>query len=357
MIKAARDKEPAMPEGEVIVVTGASAGVGRATVRAFARPGARIGLIARPSEGLEVACREVEAAGGEALAVAADVADHVQVETAASAVEERFGRIDIWINNAMTTIFAPVIDISPEEYKRATEVTYLGTVYGTMAALRSMMPRDRGCIVQVGSALAFRSIPLQAPYCGAKHGIVGFTESLRTELLHQRSRVHLTMVHLPGLNTPQFLWCKSRMPNQPQPVPPIYQPEVAARAIVWAAHHRRRELYVGAPTALSVWGNQFFPGLLDRYLARNGYQAQQTAEPVSRDRPNNLFAPLRGNFGAHGPFDRRAHRRSPQLWLTEHRRWVLGALMLGVGAMAGFAVSNGCLTGLKRTMRLRAPAG
>jgi len=235
---------------EVVVVTGASAGVGRAAVREFAKAGAHIGLLARGREGLEGAAREVESTGGKALILPTDVADHQQVEAAAQAVEEKLGPIDIWVNDAMTTIFAPFRQITPEEYKRATEVTYLGVVYGTMAALKRMLARDRGTIVQVGSALAYRSIPLQAPYCGAKSAIRGFTDSLRCELLHDRSHVHITMVQMPGLNTPQFNWCKTRLPRHPQPVPPVYAPEVAGRAIVWAAHHKRRDLLIPCSSCL-----------------------------------------------------------------------------------------------------------
>ncbi len=316
---------------KVIVVTGATAGVGRATVRAFAGPNVCLGLLARGKEGLEATQREVEAAGGEALAISTDVADAKQVQDAADAVESKFGPIDVWVNNAMTTIFAPFTEIKPEEYKRATEVTYLGFVYGTMAALKSMLPRDHGTIVQVGSALAYRSIPLQAPYCGAKHAIAGFTDTLRTELLHQRSKVHLTMVQMPALNTPQFSWCRTRLPRHPQPVPPIFEPEVAAEAIVWAANHRRREVYVGMPTVLAIVGNKVAPGLLDRYLAWN-FGSQETDEPVDRDRPDNLFEPLPNHHDAHGIFDDRAHAQSMQLWANTHRGLLLAAL--GLGAMA-----------------------
>jgi NAD(P)-dependent dehydrogenase (short-subunit alcohol dehydrogenase family) len=242
---------------EVVVITGASAGVGRATVRAFAREGAHIGLIARASEGLENACREVELAGGRAVAVPTDVADPDQVEAAAERIERELGPIDVWVNDAMTTIFARFVDISAAEFKRATEVTYLGAVYGTMSALRRMWPRNRGTIVQVGSALAYRSIPLQAPYCGAKHAIAGFTDSIRCEIFHERRDIHITMVQLPAMNTPQFNWCRTKLPRHPQPVPPIFEPEVASEAIVWAARHRRREVYVGGPTVQAIWANKF----------------------------------------------------------------------------------------------------
>ncbi len=318
---------------EVVVITGASAGLGRATARAFAQRGAHIGLLARGKDGLEGTKRDVEAAGGRALALLADVACADQVEAAAETVEKHFGPIDIWINNAMTTIFSPLKKIKPEEFKRATEVTYLGTVYGTMSALKRMYPRDRGTIIQVGSALAYRSIPLQSPYCGAKHAIRGFTDSLRSELIHDGSHIHLTMVQMPALNTPQFNWCETRLPRHPQPVPPIFQPEVGAQAIVWAAHHRRREVYVGGPTVQAIEGNKIAPGLLDLYLARTCYDGQQTNEPVSPSRPNNLFEPVPGDHGSHGIFDDRAHNYSTQLWQTTHRGWAT-AVGAGVAALA-----------------------
>jgi NAD(P)-dependent dehydrogenase (short-subunit alcohol dehydrogenase family) len=319
--------------GGVVVVTGASAGVGRATAVAFAREGWRLGLIARGRDGLEGARKDVEAAGGQALVVPADVADADQVERAAVAVEEAFGPIDVWVNNAMATIFAPFARITPEEYRRATEVTYLGYVWGTMAALRRMLPRDRGAIVQVGSALAYRGIPLQAPYCGAKHAIQGFTESLRCELLHDGSNVRLTMVQLPALNTPQFDWARNKMPRKPQPVPPIYQPEVAADAIVWSAQDgRRRELSVGMPTLITIVGDKLAPGLGDRYLARTGYESQQTSEPAG-DEKDNLFEPVPGDHGAHGRFDAIALARSGQFWATKHRRLLGVAGLAAVGAV------------------------
>src|SRR5439155_4681786 len=311
---------------KVVVVTGASAGVGRATTRAFAREGASVGLIARGGERLEAAETEVEKLGGRAVAVQADVADADQVEAAADAVERQLGPIDVWVNNAMTTVFAPVLETTAEEFRRATEVTYLGSVWGTMAAIRRMVPRDRGVIVQVGSALAYRGIPLQAAYCGSKHALQGFLESLRAELLHDGSHVRLTMVQLPALNTPQFTWSRAKLPRAPQPVPPIFQPEVAADAIVWAASHPRRELKVGWPTVEAVVGNAIAPRLADRYLARAGFDAQQTATPLTAERADNLFAPVPGRQAARGPFDERARRHSVQLLLTKHRRPLLAGL-------------------------------
>lgn len=316
---------------EVVVITGASAGLGRATVRAFARRGAHIGLIARGIDALEAARVEVERLGGKALIISADVVDAERVEAAAALVEEEFGPIDIWVNNAMVSVFSPAKEMTSEEYKRVTEVTYLGVVYGTLAALKRMLPRDRGAIVQVGSALAYRSIPLQSAYCGAKHAIQGFTESLRCELLHDQSNVRVTMVQLPAMNTPQFGWVKSRLPRKPQPVPPIYQPEIAAEAIVYAAHNDRREMEVGLPTVLAVEGNKFLAGLMDRYLARTNYDAQQTDEPVETDRRDNLWSPVPGDHGAHGTFDDRAANSSVQLWLNMNRRW----LVLAGGLLAG----------------------
>jgi NAD(P)-dependent dehydrogenase (short-subunit alcohol dehydrogenase family) len=319
---------------QVVVITGASGGVGRAAVREFASRGADVGLLARDSEGLKAAAKEVEALGRQAVAVPTDVADPAQVEAAAAQIEERLGPIDVWVNNAMTSVFAPFTEIEPEEFRRVTEVTYLGVVYGTRSALKRMLPRDHGVIVQVGSALAYRGIPLQSAYCGGKHAIEGFTESVRAELLHQKSKVRLTMVQMPALNTPQFTWVLSRLPGSPQPVPPIYQPEVAARAIAWAATHRRRQLWVGATTVATILANDVAPGLLDRYLGRTGYKSQQTRQPADPGRPDNLWAPVAGDHGAHGPFDERAHPRSPQLWASTHRGLV-GAALAGLAAAAG----------------------
>jgi short-subunit dehydrogenase len=322
---------------ETVVITGASAGVGRATAQEFARHGARVGLLARGEAGLHAAQKEVELLGGQALALPVDVADYEQIETAAAEIERNFGPIDIWINNAMVSVFSPFRQMTADEFWRVTQVTYLGFVYGTMVALRYMVPRNRGAIVQVGSALAYRSIPLQSAYCGAKHAIRGFTDSLRSELLHDKIDVHLTMVQLPALNTPQFEWVKSRLPGKPQPVPPIFQPEVAARGIYWAAHHRRRELDIGCSSVKAIIANKIFSGYLDRYLARHGYDAQQTNEPADPLRPNNLWNPLRRDFGVHGRFDDRARSQSIQLWATTHRAW------LAAGAIGIAAASAGLL--------------
>jgi NAD(P)-dependent dehydrogenase (short-subunit alcohol dehydrogenase family) len=324
---------PEMMQREVVVVTGASAGLGRAIVQAFARQGARIGLLARNQERLEQAKAEVESLGGEALVLPTDVSDPDRVEAAAAEVEERFGPLDVWVNNAMVSVFSPVEQMQPEEYRRVTEVTYLGTVYGTLAALRRMLPRDRGAIVQVGSALAYRAIPLQSAYCGAKHAIQGFTESLRSELYHSGSKVHVSMVQMPALNTPQFEWVKSRLRGRPKPVGRIYQPEVGAQAVVYAAHHRRPEVYVGYPAAEAIMANRIAPRLLDRYLGRTGFDSQQAREPDDPDRPFNLWETVPGPYGAHGRFDQQAYDRSLQLKAVEHRR---GLALAGLAA-AGVA--------------------
>jgi len=328
----------------VIVVTGASAGVGRAVVREFAKEGASIGLLARGEDRLESAKKEVERAGGKALSLPTDVADASQVERAASRVEEELGPIDVWVNDAMTTIFARFDEITPEEFKRATEVTYLGCVYGTMSALRRMKKRDRGTIVQIGSALAFRLIPLQSPYCGAKHAIVGFTDSIRSELIHDHVNVHLTTVHLPAMNTPQFSWGRTRLPRHPQPVPPIYEPEVAARAIVWASSHKRRDLWVGWPTYEAIIGQRIAPGFADKYLARHAFKGQQTSEPVSSDRPDNLFEPVKGDqYAADGIFSDRA-----QDWALTNK---LNLNPLGAGLIVsiGLAAAGLAILGLARS--------
>ncbi len=328
---------------ETVVITGASAGIGRATARLYGERGANVALIARGQAGLDGAVRNVEDAGGKALAIPADVADYAQVEEAARQAEEFFGPIDVWINVAFTSVFSPFAEVTAEEFRRVTEVSYLGFVHGTMAALSRMRPRGTGTIVQVGSALGARSIPLQSAYCGAKHAINGFTSSLRCELLHEGSGVHITVVQMPAVNTPQFSWVRSRLPRHPQPVPPIYQPEVAARGILYAADHpRRRQYWIGASTAATVAANKFVPALLDRYLARTGYDSQQTDQKVDDNRPDNLFqaldVPGGRDYGAHGVFDARSHARSAQVWLDQ-RPGVLA------GLVAGAAIATGVVAG------------
>jgi short-subunit dehydrogenase len=328
---------------EIVVVTGAAAGVGRATAAEFGRQGSSVALIARDRNLLETAAEEIRRFGGEALVIPADVADSAQVLDAALEVEQKLGPIDVWVNNAMVTVFSEFGEITPDEFRRATEVTYLGAVWGTMAALKCMSSRNRGCIVQVGSALAYRSIPLQSAYCGAKAAIRGFTDSLRTELMHNKSGIHLTMVHLPAVNTPQFDWCRTNLPRHPQPVPPIFDPGVPARAIVWAAHHRRRELYLGFPTLFAIEANKVVPGLLDRYLARTGFDSQQTRERVDPSRPNNLFEPVHGNFKARGSFSDRAWQGSAQFWLTRHR--------MGLGLLAAGLLACATPRGLRKSLQ------
>ena len=327
----------------VIVITGASAGLGRATAQAFAQnEGARIGLIARGKDGLEGAKRDVEKLGGQALIVPADVADADAVEAAADQVEREIGPIDVWVNDAMTGVFSPVKQMTAAEFERVTEVTYLGFVNGTLAALKRMLPRDKGHIIQVGSALAYRGIPLQSAYCASKHAIQGFMDSLRCELIHDKSRVRVTMVQMPAMNTPQFDWVKSRLPKKAQPVPPIFQPEVAAKAIVYASKHDRREIYVGMPSVKAIIANKLFPGLLDHYLAHTAYEGQQTDEPEDPQRRDNLYEPLTGDHGAHGRFDDRSRNFSPQLWTDLHRDGVVAFALLGAAALvvAFFANKN-----------------
>ncbi len=319
-------------KNEVVVITGASAGLGRATAREFGKNGARVGLIARGVDGLEAAKREIESAGGKAMVLPLDVADADAIQKAAVSVEQEFGPIDIWVNNAMASVFSPVKEMTPAEYKRVTEVTYLGVVYGTLAALKHMLPRDRGTIVQVGSALAYRSIPLQSAYCAAKHAIAGFTDSLRCELIHDNSNVRITMVQMPALNTPQFGWVKSRLKHKAQPVPPIFQPEVGARAIYWAAHHTRREFYAGWPTVEAIVGNKLAPGWLDQYLARTGFKSQQTSEPEDPNRPDNLWKPVGGDHGAHGTFDSRARSHSWEVKASIAKPWISAGLAIAAAA-------------------------
>jgi NAD(P)-dependent dehydrogenase (short-subunit alcohol dehydrogenase family) len=313
---------------KVVVVTGASAGLGRAIVRAFAERGASIGLIARGLDGLEATRRELEEAGCRALVLPLDVADFEAVDRAAARVEQELGPIDVWVNNAMVSVFSPVAEMRPEEYRRVTEVTYLGFVHGTLAALSRMRARDRGVIVQIGSALAYRSIPLQSAYCAAKHAIRGFTNSLRCELLHDKSGVRVVMVEMPGINTPQFDWVRSRLPGKPAPIGTVYQPEVAAEAVVWAAEARRPEVYFGAPTVQAILANTIVPRLLDRYFGWKGFEGQQRPEPKDRRAPDNLYVPLPGDHGAHGPFDAISRKSSLQLWADKRKPWILGALAL-----------------------------
>ena len=324
---------------QTVVITGASAGIGRATAQLFGQRGANVALLARGAAGLEGAARDVEGGGGKALAIPTDVADYAAVAAAADETEAAFGPIDTWVNVAFTSVFAPFSEISAEEFKRVTEVAYLGYVHGTMAALKKMRPRDRGAIVQVGSALSQRSIPLQSAYCGAKHAVNGFTESVRCELLHEGSNVHITVAQMPAVNTPQFSWVLSRLPRHPQPVPPIYQPEVAARGVVYAADHpERKQYWVGDSTAVTLLGQKFLAPLLDRYLGRTGYDSQQTDERVNGQQPSNLWQPVDqepgSDHGARGEFDDRSHAHSPQLWFSQHP--VIGgggALSLGLGAL------------------------
>jgi NAD(P)-dependent dehydrogenase (short-subunit alcohol dehydrogenase family) len=331
----------------VAVVTGASAGVGRAVVREFARHGWRVALIARGEDGLNAARAECEAMGTEAMVLPTDVADADAVEAAAERVEREWGPIDVWVNDAMATIFSPALQISPRDFERATQVTYLGAVWGTMAALKRMKARDRGTIVQVGSALAYRSIPLQAPYCGAKAALRGFTDSIRCELDHDRSKVHITMVHLSAFNTPQFEWGRTTLKHRPRPMGKIFQPEVAARGVYYAATHRRRELWVGEPAVQAILGQRVIPGFLDRLLGRTAVKGQQTPEPLPPNRKDNLYTPVPGDHGAHGRFDAQATSFSPQLWVDTHR----GALAAAVGAIAllGFAFG-----GRRRSLRTEA---
>ncbi|MGB3850749.1 MAG: SDR family oxidoreductase [Tunicatimonas sp.] len=325
--------------GRVVVVTGASAGLGRSIAREFGRYGAKVALLARGHDGLEAARQEVEALGGEALAIATDVGQAEQVEQAAQRVEDTWGPIDIWVNNAMNSVLSPLKEVTPDEFKRVTEVTYLGQVYGTMAAMKRMLPRDHGTIILVGSALSYRGIPLQSAYCGAKHGIQGFFESTRTELLHDKSNVHLGMVQLPAMNTPQFGWVKSRLPKKSRPMGTIYQPEVAARAVAYAALHRKREVYVGFPTWQTITGNKVIPGWLDRYLAKVGYDGQQTDQPEDPNRPNNLWEPVPGDHGAHGSFEGQSWDFSPQFWGVTHK-WLTLAGVVAVVAGVGAAVNK-----------------
>jgi short-subunit dehydrogenase len=324
--------------GKVVVVTGASSGVGRAIVRAFADEGADVGLIARSIDGLEGAAHEVVAAGQRSLILPLDVADADAVEAAAARVEAELGPIDIWVNNAVTSVFSPISEMSADEFRRVTDVTYLGYVFGTLAALKRMRERDRGTIIQIGSALAYRSIPLQSAYCAAKAAVRGFTDSLRTELMHDTSSVHVSMLILPAVNTPQFDVVRSRLPYQAQPVPPIYQPEMIAEAVLWAAEHHPREMVIGGSALKAIIGQKLVPGLVDRFLSRSGYESQQTNEPADPDRRDNLYVPVPGDHGAHGRFDERARAWSPQLAARMNQTTIVSASALAGIAATGLAL-------------------
>lgn len=329
----------------VVVITGGSAGVGRALSRLYARRGAAVAVLARGADGLAATAREIESLGGRPLTIETDVADADAVEAATERIEQELGPIDTWINNAMVSVFSPVREMTAEDYRRVTDVTYLGYVHGALSALRRMLPRDRGTIVFVGSALAYRGIPLQSAYCAAKHAVQGFHDSLRTELEHDRSSVRVTMVQLPAVNTPQFGWVKSRLPHRAQPVPPIFQPELIAEGIAWAADNPEvsRELNIGFPSVKAIWGNKLAPSVADRVLARNGYASQQTDEPEDPARLDNLWHPVPGDHGAHGAFDDRANDSSAQLWANTHR----GAVALGAAAVAALAAVT--VAGLRRS--------
>jgi NAD(P)-dependent dehydrogenase (short-subunit alcohol dehydrogenase family) len=330
---------------ETVVVTGGTAGVGRATVREFARNGANLAILARGEDRLQAAKKEVEEFGRKALAISVDVSDAEAVEKAADQIERELGQIDIWVNNAFAGIFARFLDVTPEEYERVTAVTYLGQVNGTRAALKRMTPRNRGSVVLVGSALAYRGIPLQSAYCGAKHAIQGLIDSVRTELIHDAPGVHISMVQLPGLNTPQFEWIRAKLPGKQRPIGAVFQPEVAARAIYFAAHSDRKEIEVGYPTVQSIWGDKVASAWLDDYLAEVGFTGQQSPEPVSPDRKDNLFEPVPGDFAAHGRFDNEAHEDSPELWASMHKKQIgLAAL----GAVAASAAGVGFMLAGRR---------
>jgi NAD(P)-dependent dehydrogenase (short-subunit alcohol dehydrogenase family) len=343
---SARSDQVQRKPAKTVVVTGGTAGVGRATVREFARNGADVAILARGKDRLEAAKREVEELGQRALAIPVDVANAAAVEDAAERIERELGPIDVWVNNAFAGIFARFLDVTPEEYERVTAVTYLGQVNGTRAALKRMLPRNRGSIVLVGSALAYRGIPLQSAYCGAKHAIQGMIDSVRSELLHDKSAVSITMVQLPGLNTPQFDWIRAKLPGKPRPIGAVYQPEIAARAIYFAAHTDRKEIEVGYPAAKAIWGDKFLSSYLDKYLAKVGFKGQQSEEPVSPDRKDNLFEPVEGDFAAHGRFDSEATDSSAELWATMHKKQ-LGLGALGVAAAA--AVGGFMLAGKARS--------
>jgi len=327
-------------KGKVVVITGASAGLGRAMAREFAKHGANIGLIARGIDGLEAAKKEVEEYGGEALVLQTDVANAAAVEEAAQKAEEHFGKIDVWINNAMVSVFGPVTKLQPKDFRRVTDVTYHGQVYGTMAALKRMMARNEGSIILIGSALAYRGIPLQSAYCGAKHAIHGFFESLRSELIKEKSNVHLSMIQLPAMNTTQFGFVKSYLENEPKPMGKIYEPELVAKAVVEVAKKNQREVYVGYSTIQTIVGNKMVPVYLDYYLAKTGYDGQQTDQPVSANRKNNLYKPLPGDHGARGTFDNTATNASIETWIATHRKATLGAVAVMAAGIFAIALLN-----------------
>jgi NAD(P)-dependent dehydrogenase (short-subunit alcohol dehydrogenase family) len=329
-------------EGKVVVVTGASAGVGRAIVRRFAKEGADVALIARGIDGLEGAQREVAAEGGRGLVLPLDVSDAASVEDAAERIERELGPIDVWVNDAMVSVFAPISETTPEEFERVTKVTYLGYVYGTLAAMKRMKPRNHGSIVQIGSALAYRSIPLQAAYCGAKHAIHGFTESLRVELMHDGSKLHIAEIELPAVNTPQFGWSRAKLPHEPMPVPPIFQPEMIADAVVTAVRQKRNEIWLAWPSAKAILAEKIAPGVATRYLAKTGFDSQQTDIPIREGRRDNLWEPVPGDHGAHGTFDKQAKRTSLTWLVDKHRGKLLAAaaLFLVAGAAPAFLRSR-----------------
>ena len=327
----------------VVAITGASAGVGRAIVRRFAEPGVSLALMARGERRLQAAAEEVREKGGKAIVIPLDTADADAVEAAAERIERELGPIDIWINVAMVTVMSPIMEMTAAEYSRVTDVTYLGFVHGTLSALRRMKPRDRGTIVQIGSALGYRSIPLQSAYCAAKHAVNGFTDSLRCELIHDGSNVHVTTVQLPAVNTPQFDWARSRMPRRAQPLPPIYEPELIANAVHRAAHHPRREYWLGYPVWKAILGERMAPGLADRVLAHEAWDGQMTDEPRIEGRPDNLLESVEGDWDSHGRFTDRASDQSPAIWMSEHPACAglaAGVLVLALGAVASYALSR-----------------
>jgi len=328
-------------KGKTVVIAGASAGLGRAMVREFAKHGANVGMIARGIDGLRAANDEVEALGGHGYIAPADVSNADEVENAAQKIEDHFGTIDVWINNAMASVFGPFKKMEMKDFAHVTDVTYLGQVYGTHAALKRMIPKDKGTIILIGSALAYRGIPLQSAYCGSKHAIHGFFESLRSELIHDKSNIKLSMVQMPAMNTTQFGWVKSYLKNKPKPMGRIFEPEVAAKAVVDVARNHQRELYVGYPTVETIWGNKVLPGYLDNYLAKTGFKGQQTNQPEDADRQNNLWQPVPGDHGSRGPFAAESWNSSPEVWMATHKKTTLGMLAgLAMGITAAVILKN-----------------